>query len=133
MSCVAGTYRGALTGEITWSGSRTRVTATLTLALTGSGSSLEIQSGTLVGKDAEGHEIRARVSGALNCTGNKLENGRLSDGEYARREGLVAVIRFSGTLAATYTASPAALQGTWTLESALGTRSGSGAFSSALQ
>jgi len=101
--------------------------------LSGSGATLPIQSGKFEGKDGEGQAISASVSGSVNCTNRKLENGALRDGVYAAQDGLISTIRFSGTVAGNFSATASSLSGTWTLESALRTRSGSGTFSATLQ
>jgi hypothetical protein len=132
-TCTAGTYRGPMNGDITGGLTRARITGTVTMVLTGSGSTLQLQSGTFEGKDGEGHAIKASVSGSLNCTNRKLESGALRDGVYAAQEGLVSTIRFTGAVAANFSSSASSLSGTWTLESALRTRSGSGTFSATLQ
>lgn len=127
-SCLPGSYRGELTGEITSSFSRERVTGTIALELVGSGDTLQVASGTIRGTDQDGNAISANVAGSLDCTSLQLSQGALSEGLYSRRGSLVSTIRFTGGVAATYSSQPAALQGTWTLESALGTRSGGGRF-----
>lgn len=128
VACLPGSYRGEINGEITSSFSRERIAGTIEIDLVGAGDTLEVASGTIRGTDQDGNALTAKVTGFLDCRTQRLEQGALSDGLYTRPSSLVSTIHFAGDVAATYSSQPAALQGTWTLESALGTRSGSGRF-----
>jgi len=131
--CIAGTYVGAFSLNVSGGLTRDSFEGTITLQLTGSGDKLAIQSGNLSGKDAAGNPLTAKVGGSLNCLTQKLEGGVVSDGVFEQRGALVSSVRFGGTIAASYGAESSSLQGSWTLESALKTRSGSGRFTALLQ
>jgi hypothetical protein len=126
-TCTAGTYAGMFSVDISGGLSRDTFEGTVTLQLTGTGDNLKVQTGSLNGKDAAGNPLTAKVSGSLNCLTKKLEGGTVSDGVFEQR-GLISTVRFSGTMAASFATETSALQGTWTLESSLKTRSGSGRF-----
>lgn len=126
--CAAGTYRGSFSGQIRSGGESTGAKGSVTLVLTGGEPKLNIQEGTFSGQDDGGHALRARITGALNCTTRALEGARLLDGVYDMRVGLLSSISFTGALTGNVGGNPAQVQGNWTLESNLGTRSGSGTF-----
>ena len=131
-ACRAGTYRGALSGEILDGSARSRVTGTVTMVLGSTGTSLRVQTGTFEGKDAAGQTFTARVNAVLNCATSRLENGSLDEGVYNAREGIVSPIRFSGSIGGALGAGPT-VQGDWRWESALRSRSARGTFSATLE
>jgi hypothetical protein len=132
-TCTAGTYAGTFSVDISGGLTRDSFEGSLTLQLSGSGDNLRIQTGSLSGKDAAGNPLTAKVSGSLNCLTKKLEGATVSDGIFEQRGSLISTVRFSGTMAASFTPESSALQGTWTLESSLRTRSGSGRFTAIKQ
>lgn len=74
-----------------------------------------IGNGAITGQDGDGNAITATVTGSLNCTTGKVENGRLN-GKYLQP--LLGEIFFDGAVAGTYTNTPPSANGTWQTETA---------------
>jgi hypothetical protein len=135
-ACIAGAYVGTFNGELRALNGVVRIgivgvirfelPATETDALT-------LAAGTIEGRDADGHPVKATVSGVLNCVTGELEQGKISAGTYTRPDpvfrGVTTTAKFTGTLAGKFTTgdSPSA-KGTWTADSERTTRSGNGDF-----
>ena len=78
-----------------------------------SGDYLTIEDGEITGQDQDGNPIQAEVSGSMNCTTNRLENGKLLNGMYTRT-GLGMTVQFEGTADAVYApGDKPSLLGTW--------------------
>jgi hypothetical protein len=120
--CTAGNYRGMFMGsviveflsiplfEILLTGD-----ISLSAAAEAGTDRFTITNGAIVGKDNEDNQVTATVTGSLNCTTGKVENGRLS-GRYFRP--LLGEILFDGNVAGTYTNTPPSANGTWQTETA---------------
>jgi hypothetical protein len=120
--CTAGTYRGMFMGSViveflTIPLFEIQLTGDISLgAVAEAGTDrFTITNGAIMGKDNEDNQVTATVTGSLNCTTGKVENGRLS-GRYFRP--FLGEILFDGNVAGTYTNTPPSANGTWQTETA---------------
>jgi hypothetical protein len=74
-----------------------------------------IANGAITGADTDGNQVTATVTGSLNCTTGKVDDGRLS-GKYLHP--ILGEILFDGAVAGTYTNTPPSANGTWQTETA---------------
>lgn len=134
--CVPGNYVGTFGGTVQLIGLPVLgITGTVVAELVANqaGDSLAIASSRIEGMANEQSSVTAKLVGIVNCTTLQLEGGALEHGLLTTPNvlGESSTMTFSGKAEATYSSSPAALQGTWQAapDSAL---SGSGSWSIAL-
>lgn len=137
--CRPGTYAGVFAGEIRALLGIVRVTISGTLRFelpAATSGNLVLQNGTLDGKDSDGHPLKARVSGTLNCATGELEGGRLTNGTYTRPDpvlrGRTTTAQFTGVTSGVMRGDPPAAQGSWAVDNERNTRTGSGSWSAQL-
>lgn len=139
--CIPGTYSGSFSGEISalFGIIRIDISGTISIDITppaASSDQLPIRNGKLDGKDSENNPIVATISGTLNCTTRRLENGRITNGMYTRRDpiygGAPRTVGFNGVATAVYNLDPPSAAGQWEVVNETGLRAGSGAFSTTL-
>jgi hypothetical protein len=136
--CTAGDYRGAFNGtvdvvifEIPLFNVELTGTISLTAVAEPGTESFAVTNGRVTGQDTQGNAITGTVTGSLNCTTGKVEDGKLV-GTYAG--GLFQPVEFTGNVVGTYTNTPPSANGTWATETASTPllRGGSGTWNIAL-
>lgn len=141
LACIPGIYAGAFSGEISALLGFIRIDISGIISIeVGEGQpaqQLQIRNGKLDGKDQDGNPITAAITGTLNCANRRLENGRINNGTYRRRDPILGgperTVGFTGTATATYNHNPPSATGQWEVVNENGLRSGSGTWSTTLQ
>ena len=142
LRCIPGTYSGAFAGEISalFGIIRIDIQGTISIDISPPAEStdqLPIRNGKLDGKDTENNPITATISGTINCTTRRLENGRILNGMYTRRDpiygGPPRTVGFNGTATAIYNLDPPSATGQWEVVNETGLRAGSGTWSTTLR
>jgi hypothetical protein len=103
-ACVAGTYVGTFSGNISALYVVNLPIAgeiSIDVGTSSSTAMLVIENGSITGQDQDGNPITADVEGTLNCTTRQLEGGALKNGKYERTT-LNQTVEFEGSVAATY-------------------------------
>lgn len=134
--CLPGVYFGSFSGQIgllpallgPLASSSIRGDISIRVSLASAGTLLVVDEGTVKGSDQAGNPINAVVSGVVDCKSGVLRSGTLSQGHYVRNG---SDTPFTGDVAATYTAGPPTLSGTW--NTAGGLEGASGVFSAVLR
>jgi hypothetical protein len=141
LACIPGVYAGAFSGEISALLGFIRIDISGTISIEvgpeEGAQQLQIKNGKLEGNDQDGNPIRAVVTGTLNCATRRLENGRIDNGTYRRKDPILQgperTVGFTGTTTGIYNHNPPSASGQWEVVNESGLRSGSGNFSTTLQ
>jgi len=139
--CVPGTYTGVFNGDISalFGIIHIAIQGNITIGLHGiaGGDTLEVRNGSLRGSDQSGNPLEARITGRLNCRTKLLEDSKLLDGAYTRRDpiwgGPPTTIGFAGIATGTFYDGPPSAQGRWEVLNERGTRGGSGTWTARLE
>jgi hypothetical protein len=116
--CKPGVYAGTFSGSIQLVGlSLSSVTGTVRaeLNLDAAAQHLEFHGAKVVGVDQDGNRLTVELSGTVNCTDNRLEGGKLTNGNFHNKSADNDTA-FTGAADAMYSQEPYALVGTFSVE-----------------
>jgi hypothetical protein len=116
--CKPGIYTGTFTGSIQLAGlSLSSVTGTVRAEMTldAAAAHLVFDGAKVMGVDQDGNRLTVELSGKVNCADNRLEDGRLKNGNF-RNIDADSDTAFTGAAEATYSQEPYSLIGTFTVE-----------------